>query len=195
MQHLRPFFQLIKDVFSRLVMLRQLTIEHLFDAHSDILEGCVFPNLDCLNLGIFEGRYTPNFFRRHTNISTLRILTPGWQYDSAGDFGSVYFPRLKYYTGCTAVIPSWLSRSTLLESLRLLFACGHPMTNKAFEALSQTPARVLDLILLDWDLEGCRVVANTFPALKVIRFTNVSRRNGDTAAKASHVRHYAYHAL
>ncbi|KZP29035.1 hypothetical protein FIBSPDRAFT_991904 [Athelia psychrophila] len=184
-QHLRAYFRLIKDVLARLGGLKYFHVDYHFETHSDILDNCVFPRLDILNLGRFEGRYTPKFLGRHSNITILHIFTPlPIHNDPTVGLPSLCFPNLKFYLGSTALFPSWLSGSTLLKALILIYECAHPMTNKTFEFLSNTPAERLHLLFSGWNLEGCRVVSKTLPALKAIKFINIKHIPEDHAVDA-----------
>ncbi|KZP29054.1 hypothetical protein FIBSPDRAFT_947061 [Athelia psychrophila] len=191
MQHLRAYFRLIKDVLARLGGLRCLNIDHPFETHSDILDHCVFPRLNILTLGLFEGRYTPKFLSRHSNITLLQIFTPQKIYNHpTGGLSSLCFPNLRHYLGRTALFPSWLSRSTLLETLILKYDYAHPTTNKTFEFLSNTPAERLHLIFSGWNLEGCRVVSKTLPALKAVRFINTGFITEDVVKASQFIEHF-----
>lgn len=182
MQHLRAYFQLIKDVLARLSNLKNLSIS---DTHGDILDNCVFPSLRTLDLSYFECRYIPKFLGRHSNI-TLLIFTVKDEDPTGGDLPPTYLPDLLTYMSPTRLFPSWLSRSTSLVALILLYDFAHPMTEKTFEALSHTPAKCLSLKLLGWNLECCGIVSKALPALKVIKFKNFISRDHDV--NAYHVR-------
>lgn len=151
----------------------------------------MFPRLHTLTLGHLDGLYTATFLGRHPNIAILSIFTMKDE-NPTGDLSSLCFPNLRFYLGRTALFPSWLSRSSSLEALILIYDCAHPMTNKTFEFLSHTPAERLHLLLSEWNVEGCRVVSKMLPALKAIKFINISRSTEDHAMKASQVRRHRY---